>query len=352
MQQQGVRVPHSFHVRASGHSLFPFPLIFTLFTVLLFSSAPAVQAQDDVSPDDVIRVRTDLVTVPVVITDSRGRRVSGLTKADFEVRDDGHVVALSHFAIGTEQVALVFALDASGSIREIINQQRDAALRLFSRFGRGSRAAVMHFGERARFIQPFTSEPINAETAFSVSTRAERRTAIFDAASASIRGFGKGNLVERRIVILISDGLDTASVIHPSTVILEAVSAGVSFYVIHLPLYAPRDGRLAPRAATKGFRDLAEKTGGRYFLLSDAKSALNPQFTPDLTPVFKAIEEDLQGQYVLGYYSGFVRPDGRYHKIEVNLVAPRARNFRVRTLRDGYSAPVEFPLKDSRNQNP
>lgn len=335
-------------------TLFSRRLVTILFIVLTLVFASPVLAQEDVSPDDVIRVRTDLVTIPAFVTDDRGRRVQGLTQADFEVRDGGQVVTLSHFTVGTEHVALCFALDASGSVREIINRQRDAALQLFSRFGRGSRVAVLHFGERAQLTVPFTAEPINAEAAFSVSARTGRRTAIFDAAAASIRTFssGKGNPVERRIVILISDGLDTASTVHPSAVIRDAISAGVSIYVIHLPLYEPRDGRLAPRAAVKGFRDLADKTGGRYLSVNDAKAALNPQYAPDLTPIFRAIEEDLQGQYVLGYYSGFVRPDGRYHKIEVNLVSPKARKLRVKTLREGYNAPVEFPLKDSGSDNP
>ena len=328
-------------------------LLFLAF-ILLSSWVVCAQEEDDnVSPDDVLRVRTDLVTIPTFVTDSRGRRVHGLTQADFEVRDDGKVVTLSHFTAGAEHVALAFALDASGSIREIINQQRDAALQLFSRFGRGSRVAVLHFGERAQVTVPFTTDPVSAEAAFNVSAQTGRRTAIFDAAAASIRAFGnsKGSGVERRIVILISDGLDTASTVRPHSVIRDALSAGVSIYVIHLPLYAPRDGRLAPRPAAKGFRDLAEKTGGRYLLVKDEKAALNPQYVPDLTPIFKAIEEDLQGQYVLGYYSGFVRPDGRYHKIEVNLVSPKARKLRVKTLRDGYSAPVEFPPRDSGDGN-
>ena len=340
-------------LRASRSVLFPLRFISILFTTFILVSSAQVSAQDDVSPDDVIRVRTDLVTIPAFVIDGRGRRVDGLSQADFEVRDDGKVVTLSHFTAGTEHVALAFALDASGSIREIINQQRDAALQLFSRFGRGSRIAVLHFGERTKLTVPFTTEPISAEAAFSVNAHTGRRTAIFDAASSSIRAFGnsKGNVVERRIVILISDGLDTASTVHPNVVIREALAAGVSVYAIHLPLYTPREGRLSPRPAAKGFRDLAEKTGGRYFLVSDTKAALNPQYVPDLTPVFRAIEEDLQGQYVLGYYSGFVRPDGRYHKIDVNLVSPKARKLRVKTLRDGYSAPVEFPLKDSGGDN-
>ena len=64
----------------------------------------------------------------------------------------------------------------------------------------------------------------------------------------------------------------------------------VSFYVIQLPLFTPSDGRLVPRPAAKGFRDLAEKTGGRYFVAGTSASALIPDAKVDLMPVFAAIE--------------------------------------------------------------
>jgi Ca-activated chloride channel homolog len=296
-------------------------------------------AQDvEVSPDDVVRVRTDLVTIPAFVTDAQGRRVSGLRQSDFSVQDNGRRVELSYFAAGTEHVALAFALDASGSIREVVAQQRDAALRLFSRFGQGSRVAVLHFGDKAELSVPFTTETSKAEQAFTARLPASRRTAIFDSVLATLRTFAaeKSNPIERRILILISDGLDTASRERSSTVIRAAGALNVSIYVIHLPLYAPRDGRLAVRPASSGFRELAEKTGGRYFLLGNAKSALDPQAAPDLAPVFRAIEEDLQGQYVLGYYPDDAARANPFHRIEISLNGRDNRKLRVRSLRESY----------------
>ncbi|HEX8846003.1 MAG TPA: VWA domain-containing protein [Pyrinomonadaceae bacterium] len=286
-----------------------------------------------------MRVRTDLVTVPVYVTDSRGRRVAGLTQSDFSLRDNGRAVTLSYFAAGTEHVALAFALDSSGSIREVINAQREAAFKLFSRFGRGSRIAVLHFGERAAFALPFTSDAGRAETAFAARPRTGVRTAIFDAVQDVLRAFNAtgSNTTERRILILISDGLDTVSSVRPAAVIRQALDLGVSIYAIQLPLYEPRDGRLEPRPATKGFRDMAEKTGGRYFMLGDAKSALDPQARPELAPIFQAIEEDLQGQYVLGYYTDDTARATALHRIEINLEAQRGRKLRVHSLREEYN---------------
>ena len=314
-----------------------------LFFVSSFFNAPErrVLAQEaEVSPDDIVRVRTDLVTVPASVTDSHGRRVSGLEQSDFSVRDNGRMVALSYFAAGAEHVALAFALDASGSIRQVVAGQRDAALQLFSRFGRGSRVAVLHFGEKAELAVPFTTDMDKARPAFTAHLPASRRTAIFDAVTTALSTFAAkiSDPGERRILILISDGLDTASTARASEVIREARAVNVSIYVIHLPLYTPLDGRLRVRPASKGFRDLAEKTGGRYFLIGNVKSALDPQATPDLSPVFQAIEEDLQGQYVLGYYpdADAVRDPGLHH-IEISLMPRNRHKLRVRALREEYN---------------
>ncbi|MDQ3819030.1 MAG: VWA domain-containing protein [Acidobacteriota bacterium] len=325
----------------------------SLCLVLILISIPtSAFAQGEVSPDDVVRVRTDLVTIPAFVTDSKGRRVAGLTRSDFIMRDNARTVALSYFATGAEHVALVFALDASGSIRDVISEQHDAALKLFSRFGHSSRVAVLHFGEKAALTLPFTADAERAEEAFSAPVQPNERTAIFDAAAAGLGAFATsvGDPSERRILILISDGLDNASATRPAAVINDARARGVSIYVIHLPLYEPRNGRLAPRPASKGFRDLAEKTGGRYFTVGDAKSALDPKATVNLEPVFKAIEDDLRGQYVLGYYPDDAARAMSQHRIEISLTPQRGRKFFVQQLRQGYD--LERQNSGVRSQKP
>jgi Ca-activated chloride channel family protein len=303
-------------------------------------SGVPVCAQEPVSADDVLRIRTDLVTVNAIVRDAKGRRVTGLTRGDFSVSDNGRAVQLEYFAAGGDRVALTFALDASGSVRDIITRQRETALALFSRFGRGSRAAVLHFRERPEIITPLTAEPDEVRKAFDFPALRNRRTAIFDAALAAVRLYTSGDTdrTERRIVILISDGLDTVSSVNAATVIGEAQKHNVSFYVIHFPLFAPSDGHLAPRPPAKGFRELAEKTGGRYFMLGDVRSALDPRAEYDLGPIYRAIEEDLQSQYVLGYYPGEAARDGRYHQIEVKVISRDARKYRVQLLREGYQS--------------
>ncbi len=286
-----------------------------------------------------MRVRTDLVAVPVIVTDSHGRRLSGLKAEDFQITDEERTARIDYFATGTDRVALLFALDASGSIRELIAQQRQAARSLFSRFGSRSRVAVVHFGDFVRLTVPLTRDSTAAEGAFSAAPHETKGTAIFDGAAAAVRAFdGSGGFsTERRIVILISDGLDTLSSTKPTAVIDAARARGVSFYVIHFQLFTPQDGKLTPRPASKGFRELAEQTGGRYFRFGDSRLALDPNARYDLAPVFQAIEEDLRGQYMLGFYPGEAARDGRMHRVTVNLSNREYRRFKLLQLKSTYS---------------
>ncbi len=330
------RAFHSYHFPRHAVRL-SLLLAFTLFYLGPRSIVHA-QTEPATTEDDIIRVRTDLVTVPLFVTDRKGRRISALALEDFDAQVDGRALKLEYFAAGTEHVALAFALDASGSAREIIRRQSEAALALFSRFGPKSSVAIWHFGIRPQLKVDFTTEAEIAHQGFNPQAAAGERTAIFDAAAAAVRAFDRrhSDAVERRILILISDGLDTASQLKAQAVIKEAEQRAVSIYVIHLPLYAPRDGRLQPRPAARGFRALAEQTGGRYFLVGDTRAALDPQAEVELGPIFKAIEEDLQGQYVLGFYPDDATRDGRFHRLSISLPAPRNRQLRVRQLRDGF----------------
>ncbi|HET6854682.1 MAG TPA: VWA domain-containing protein [Pyrinomonadaceae bacterium] len=291
-----------------------------LALLLVCLSAPAVFAQQTSDDDDVVRVNTDLLLFPIRIRDKKGQAVAGLTEQDLVLKDQEQVTTGMYFSRGADRVALLFALDQSGSLREIISQQQEAALALFSRFGERSSVAVLRFSDTASLAVPFTKDQAAARVAFDFYAAPNQRTAIFDAAAQSLKAFDDLPRVraERRIVVLISDGLDTRSTTSADSVINSAVEKRVSFYVIHLPLFEPRDGRLSVRPPAKGFKELAEKTGGKYFLVGDAKSALAPKQN-DLTPIFQAIEEDLKSQYLLGFYISESSRDNRKHVFSVGM---------------------------------
>jgi Ca-activated chloride channel homolog len=281
-------------------------------------------AQQPTDDDEVVRVSTDLLVFPIRVKDRRGMAAGLLTERDLTIRDDEHATEGFYLYQGADRVALVFALDQSGSLRETVSQQSEAALALFGRFGERSKVAVLHFAERPTLAAPFGRNPDALRDAFKFSVKANQHTAIFDAAAEAVAAFKLLPRVrsERRIVILMSDGLDNASALKAGQVIQAAMQDHVSFYVIHLPLFEPRDGRLAVRTPAKGFRDLAEKTGGKYFLVGSPSVALSPQrhnASTDLTPIFQAIEDDLRSQYLLGFYASKASRDGRKHRFKVSM---------------------------------
>jgi Ca-activated chloride channel homolog len=313
-----------------------------LLLVCLYLSAPASFAQQTSDDDDVVRVNTDLLLFPIRIRDKKGQAVAGLTEQDLLLKDQDQVTTGLYFSPGADRVAMLFALDQSGSLREIITQQQEAALALFSRFSERSSIAVLRFSDTSSLAAPFTKDLSAVRAAFRFSAAANQHTAIFDAAARSLKVFDDLPRVraERRIVVLISDGLDTRSTVSPDSVIDSALEKRVSFYVIHLPLFEPRDGRLSVRRPSKGFRELAEKTGGKYFLVGDAKSALAPKQN-DLTPIFQAIEEDLKSQYLLGFYIAESSRDNRKHIFSVSM-KPDGVEYSLGRL--GYSRMHKFMI--------
>lgn len=292
-----------------------------IFCAALFGciSLPVAAQEQKPEEDEVLRVSTDLLLFTARARDKNGKRPDGLKEQDLSLKDPDGVVSSLYFSPGVDRVAIVFALDESGSLRDVISRQRDAAIGLYQRFNTLSSMAVLHFSARPTVVAPFTREAKDLDSAFAVRARENQRTAIFDAGAQAEAMFDTLPRVrsERRIVVLISDGLDNASATKADAVIESAKRNRVSFYVIHLPLFEPRDGRLAVRRPSAGFRDLAEKTGGKYFLAND--SALTPKTAMDLSPIFKAIEEDLKSQYLIGFYLNEKANDGARHNFSLSV---------------------------------
>lgn len=315
--------------------------VFLILSIGIALATGVLRAQEPQSVD-VIKVRTDLIAVPVVVTNARRDRVSDLRSSDFSLRDEHGERKIDYFASGTERVAMLFALDMSGSARETLAKQQQAALALFALFGKGSRVAVLQFSNRLRLTIPFTTDAPAAAESIKSGLKAEGGTAIFDGAAAAVRAFdGSGGFsTERRIVLLVSDGLDTLSSTSYQRVIEIARARGVSFYVLHFPIFSPRDGVLVPRPPSKGFRELAQETGGHYFRIGNVKMALDPRASFDLAPVFEAIERDLKGQYVLGFYPGETARDGLPHRIDVGLSRTYAK-LKIQQLKTTYTLEPE-----------
>ena len=300
-------------------------------------------AQED---DDVLRVNTELLIFPIRIRNKDNQPVESLRENQLTLVDKDKVTTGLYLRRGVDRVALVFALDQSGSIMQIITQQRDAALGLLNRFGPESQIALIRFTSTPKLVLNFGRDAAAARDAFKFHAGENQRTALFDAAELAVRSFARLPKIrsERRIVILISDGLDNASRAKADDVIKAAIRDRVSFYIIHIPLFTPGDGRLIVRPPSSGFKDLAEKTGGKYLLARDARSALMPETAIDLSPMFKAIEDDLKSQFLLGFYLAESANDGKRHEFSMSMPA----GYEYQIIGRGFSRKQNFLVANPR----
>src|SRR2546423_655923 len=178
-------------VAVAGTIFKPCLLIGSIMLVGIFAPARVTAQTEPSRADDeeILRVNTDLILFPARIRDQRGQRPNGLTDHDLSLADPDHVTTSLYLSAGVDRIAMVFALDESGSLRDIINEQRDAALGLYQHFGSKSSLAVIHFAETPDIVASFTRDISAASAAFSLAVRHNQHTAIFDAAAKALTMF-------------------------------------------------------------------------------------------------------------------------------------------------------------------
>lgn len=319
-------------------------VLFTLvhlagLALFIISVATETVAQDDIETG----VDTKLVVVPFEATDRNGRRVPDIKLEELVLTDNNQPVHPEFFAAGAQRTAMIFLWDQSESVRDVVTGQQAAALGLLDRFGPGAQVALMRFGVRPQMVVRFTSDREALKAEFARTPAADTRTAIFDAALVAVNAFltRPRDLAERRIVILLSDGLDNASSVKARQVIDAARAAAVAIYLIHTPLYTVRDKSIVPRSPSSGFRDLALKTGGQISPTPQGKAAaaaaLAGTAAVDLGPMLQAIADDLNGQYLLAYYLTPEAATPGLHHPDVKINSPKGKDLRVRVLRGDFT---------------
>jgi VWFA-related protein len=109
---------------------------------------------------DVVRVQTDLVVLAVQVRDRQGRVITGLTRDDFIVTDEGRPQTIEHFSVGSDLTvprSIILIIDYSGSLREYLNQSIDAAEVLIGKLGPKDRMAVVT--DDVKLLVDFTADP-------------------------------------------------------------------------------------------------------------------------------------------------------------------------------------------------
>lgn len=312
--------------------------------LLLATTAPlAVQAQDATFSTEV-----ELVNLFATVRDRDGNLVTGLTRDDFELADDGRTVAIQYFAAETDlPLTLGILFDLSGSQRTVIDEQRSAASSFLAETLSGAHASssqglLIGFNRAVQLVQFPTSSRAALEAGLAklsvprdeegkLLPRAEG-TALFDAilGASSVLQSQSG----RKVIALISDGVDTFS----STTFEEALQAALRADVIVYPIRVYDQGvfrynvggpvRENLRRGEKLLRELAEKTGGTVFDIEEGVT---------LNAAFARLNQELRGQYSLAF-SPLPARDARrdYHPLRLRLRSQLRRQGLTVASRDGY----------------
>ena len=315
-------------------------LPFLLALLLLSQAAPprarAQQGQQPQPPpevvdeDDVLRIDTDLVLVEVTVTDAEGKPVRGLRPEDFKLYDDGErrevaFVNVERRAGAERPVAVVFAVDVSGSMTAEEMAKLRGAMRAFSEklSNRPASFALMSFGMSARVLQGFTSDPRKLDRGLDKLGREDSglSTHTYDAVDDAVRLLLRNaprtreRRLMKRAVVVVTDGFPVGDTVAPATVIERANEAEVSVYTVTLPSYSrvlASGSQRMPLPTPLDVSGLVEKTGGTNVYAGG----------PDYEPLFKALAEEVTSTYVLAFYPPEEkRRDGRSHTIRVE--APR-----------------------------
>jgi VWFA-related protein len=245
--------------------------------------------------------RLDVVRVDALVTDN-GRPVRGLAPSDFVVLDNGTPQTVDFASFETLPVNVILVFDQSRSVAgERLAQLRDAARAVLGALAPRDQAALVTFSHRVELRQPLTHDRALVLEAVTAATP-EGETSLFDGVYAGL--LAGVNDTARNLVLVFSDGVDTASWLAAEQIIETGKRGDAVVYA------------LSPRGAGSAqfLRDLSEQTGG---------AAIEVESLRELSARFVAILEEFRHRYLLSY-SLKGGPAPGWHRLEVRLKNRRA----------------------------
>jgi VWFA-related protein len=282
------------------------------------------QGQDSQAGDAgqfVFRKKVQEVVLHAVVVDQQNDLLSNLDKGAFHVYEDSRPQEITSFYQEHVPVALGILIDNSGSMRPKRPAVNDAALNLVRSSTAQDEVFVVNFGEQYYLDQDFTSDVAKLQTALEkIETRGS--TALYDAVVASAAHMEQSAALQKRILLVVTDGADNAS----QESLNEAVEHlqqkdGPVVYVIALL----GSGR-STVSTVRSLQTLSQSTGGTAYFPTD------PSQVESIT---RQIAAAIRSQYVIGYRSSSTATGHAYHAIQVEAYDAERRKLRVRT-RSGY----------------
>jgi len=269
-----------------------------------------------------IRSYVNQVMLYATVQDSRGKFVGGLTKENFKLYEDRSPQEISYFKNSDIPVAVGIVVDSSSSMSPKRDDVNAGALAFARVSNPEDDMFVLNFSENVSFglpsAKPFTSNPDELLAALSATPR-PGRTALYDALVASIEHI-KTSKLQKRILLLVSDGGDNVSRHDLRDVLSLVDQSGVIVYTIGL--FAESDDDRNPGLLNR----MAQASGGIAFL---------PKDLSEVVETCRSVAKDIRNQYAIGYNPQSGVEDSRYHALKLEAVDGNHRKLRVRT-RTGY----------------
>jgi VWFA-related protein len=285
----------------------------------------------DLEPDDVIRVDTELVTMNVSVVDrGTNRGLAGLVQPDFKLYEDGTEQQIAHFSASDAPFNMVLLIDLSGSTREMVAIIRTAALRFVEATRPSDSIAVITFAGTTNIVSPLTSDREALRQRINAIDTLPGDTKLYDSAELAmkeaLRGAGKGR---RTAVIVMSDGLDgtlpsvrgDGSVTISYKELLDHIQEfdGVLYSIwvnTEYEVLSPEDTQYEDfDTGHDRMREMADDGGGMFYEVESLD---------DLAGAYERVVADLGTVYSLGYRPANKLRDGKWRAIRIAIARPNA----------------------------
>lgn len=300
------------------------PFSFAMAPVLMAASAVAGAGQDV-----RYRAHTDLVVLHAVVTARDGRPVEGLPAAAFRVLEDGRLQNIAFFLERDAPVSIGLVIDGSASMFGVRPHVIAAASAFLESRHPEDEFFALGFNDHVRALlpsgMPFTRDVAVMRRYLEAGLGARGRTALHDAVLAGLDHLALG-ASRRRILVVVGDGGDNASVASFTTLRDRALASNTVIYAI-----LASDAASPARGGRGRLAELAEMTGGM---------AIAPRQAAEVAAIFRRINRDIRSGYTLAYAPADTARDGRFRRIRVLVTAPEQRRLTVRS-RPGYLVPAE-----------
>ena len=283
----------------------------------------------------VFRKEVDEVTLHATVVDDKNHLVTDLDRNDFTVFEDGLPQKIISFRREDIPVAMGIVIDNSGSMRDKRQAVNAAAINFVKSSNAQDRVFIVNFNEDFFLDQDYTSSVPKLKDALE---RIEARggTALYDAVVASSDHLKKPGLLEKKVLLVVTDGEDNAS--HES--LEQAIRRlqeenGPTVYTIGLL------GDEHSKRARRALRQMAEETGGIAFF---------PQGLGEVDAITQQIAHDIRNQYTIGYKPSKPQSEGGFRTVKVDANAKGYKKLQVRT-RSGYYAGQSRAASDAPTGN-